>query len=90
VGYRSPPVPATEEESAREVEVVMDSDPSPQHSLHEGHPRRTDGYMYSNVYASSSDEVAVQARPGPSRPLKRARGRPRKDGSGPFKEPPDC
>jgi len=36
-----------------------------------------------------SGTEAVEGRPGggPSKPLKRARGRPRKDGSGPFKPP---
>jgi len=36
-------------------------------------------------YEAEEEEVA-DPRPDPSRPLRRARGRPRRDGSGPFRE----
>jgi len=68
---------ATEEESAGVVEVEMDSDDSA--------PRPSTN---QETYEASSEEEGVpESRPGPSRPLKRARGRPRKDGSGPFQSP---
>jgi len=69
-------VRATEEESERVIDVEMHSDP---------HSRS--GEECVDRYDDSSEEEWLRARSGPSRPLKRARGRPRKDGSGPFKPP---
>jgi len=60
------------------------------------HASEAEGTMDINIEkdwrpSSSDSELEIVDRrdpkPGPSKPLKRARGRPRKDGSGPFKEP---
>jgi len=68
---------ATEEESEGVVEMEMASDDSA--------PRPTTN---REAYEASSEEEGVLGSgPGPSRPLKRAQGRPRKDGSRPFQPP---
>jgi len=71
-------VRATEEEGARMVDVEMISDDSLPGAPHH---RGTD------VYEDTSEEERARGQPGPLRPLKRARGRPRKDGTGPFRAP---
>jgi len=65
---------ATEEGNGRAVDVEMISDDSAPHST--ANPETCD---------ASSEDDKVRSEPGPSKPLKRARGRPRKDGSGPFR-----
>jgi len=64
------------EEAAREVDVEIVSD---------GFPPRPSRRYETDVYSCTSEEEMARAQPGPSRPLKRARGRPRKDGTGPFR-----
>jgi len=64
----------TVEESERVADVEMASDDSA--------PRSTTN---CEVYEASSEEERVRSELGPSKPLKRARGRLRKDGSGPFR-----
>jgi len=71
---------ATEEDSERVVEVEIVSDDSALRPV-------TNRETCETYEASSEDEGKISSGPGPSRPLKRARGRPRKDGSGPFKPP---
>jgi len=71
---------ATEEESAREVDIETISG--------DYRPPTPPGNVYvTDGYSGSSEGERARRRSGPSRPLKRARGRPRKDGSGPFKPP---
>jgi len=72
---------ATERESARDVEVVeeeISDDPSPYV------PKSN---VCDDEIDDTSEEERARGRAGPSKPLKRARGRPRKDGSGPFTLP---
>jgi len=65
---------ATEEGSEKAVDVEMVSDDSA--------PRSTNLEDVVDSYDDSSEEERARLEPGPSKPLKRARGRPRKDGSG--------
>jgi len=70
---------ATEKASTREVDVETISDDSAR-----GDPNPN---VEVDEFDNTSEEEMARKRAGPSKPLKRARERSRKDGSGPFRPP---
>jgi len=68
---------ATEEESERATNMETVSGDSAPHSTHRDE--------VVDIYNDSSEEERARSKPGLSKPRKRARGRPRKDGTGPFR-----
>jgi len=80
---RLPPPPEAEVRATLEdVEMIVSSEsPSPTHQEEE------EVEVEVVVYVDSSEERLARTRSGPSKPRKRARGRPRLDGTGPFRDP---
>jgi len=72
----------TEEESgAREIDIETLSGDSPQGALPGA------GNVYVDEFSDTSEEKRAKGRAWLFKPLKRARGRPHKDGMGPFRLP---